>query len=218
MGKRYSVTIHNNASEAACFMVFQNDPTQWAPDAVSLAWLAKFSQPGPHSRTQFQWSADMGCSWAETGQLVPGVHFIASETYDCIGGRNLITLDYNGTYMLKNPTQGFDPARFYVAESAQVPTRSQVAVGITMSASTVYAVPARPQQNLTFSPRPRYFLAYGQYEEGQVIDISTVRNPLELCFPPGVYALTTTLNADGSWDQPVSLAQANQERLLLATE
>jgi hypothetical protein len=36
--------------------------------------------------------------------------------------------------------------------------------------------------------------------EGDVIDVSTVNNPLRLEYPTGVYALTTTLNVDGSWD------------------
>ena len=84
-----------------------------------------------------------------------------------------------------------------------------------MSGSTVYAVQARPNQNLAFSPRPRYFIAYGDYQEGDVIDVSTVNNPLELAFPPGVHALTTTLHADGSWTRPIPLARANEQRLRL---
>jgi hypothetical protein len=215
MGMIYSVTVNNHASHSAYFMVFQNDPTQWAPNALSLAWFARFSNPSPTSRVKFQWSIDTGFSWAETGELQPGIQFIATETYDPIGLNNKITLDYNGAYRFVNPTQGPDQSRFYLAESPNIPIRSAAAVGVTMGGSTVYAAQARPNQNLAFSPRPKYFIAYGDYEEGGVIDVSTVNNPLELPFPAGVYALTTTLNADGTWDQPESLAHSNASRLRL---
>lgn len=213
MGKIYSVTVNNHASHSACFMVFQNDPTQWAPNALSLAWFAQYSNPGPSSRIKFQWGVDTGFSWAETGELSPGMQFTATETCDLAGLNNKITLDYNRAYQFADPGRGPDPSRFYLAESPRIPLKSAAAVGVTMGGSTVYAVQARPSQNLSFSPHPKYFIAYGDYEEGEVIDVSALDNPLELPFPGGVFALTTTLNADGSWDRPVSLLQANESRL-----
>jgi hypothetical protein len=36
-----------------------------------------------------------------------------------------------------------------------------------------------------------------------------------LPYPAGVYALTTTLNANGTWDPPKSLAHSNASRLRL---
>jgi len=215
MGMIYSVTVNNHASHSAYFMVFQNDPTQWAPNALSLAWFAEFSNPGPSSRVKFQWSVDTGFSWAETSELQPGTQFTATETYDATGLNNKITLDYDRAYRFVNPIPGPDRSRFYLAESASVPGRSAAAVGVTMGGSTVYAAQARPNQNLAFSPRPRYFIAYGDYEEGDVIDVSAINNPLELPYPAGVYALTTTLNANGTWDPPKSLAHSNASRLRL---
>ena len=84
-----------------------------------------------------------------------------------------------------------------------------------MGGKTVYATQAQPNQNLTFSPQPNYMLAYGSYVEGQVIDVSTVNNPIALAYPIGIYSLETTLNADNSWTPPQPLALANAERLKL---
>lgn len=215
MGMIYSVTVNNHASHSAYFMVFQNDPTQLAPNALSLAWFAKFSNPGPTSRVKFQWSVDVGFAWAETGELQPGVQFTPTETYEPNGCNNKITLDCNRSYQFVNPAQGPEQSRLYLAQSGAIPARSAAAVGVTMGGSTVYAVQARTGQNLTFSPHPKYFIAYGDFEEGDVIDVSSINNPLELAYPSGVYALTTTLNADGSWDQPESLALSNASRLRL---
>jgi len=116
MGMIYSVTVNNHASHSAYFMVFQNDPTQWAPNALSLAWFAEFSNPGPSSRVKFQWSVDTGFSWAETGELQPGTQFTATETYDATGLNNKITLDYDRAYRFVNPIPGPDRSRFYLAE------------------------------------------------------------------------------------------------------
>lgn len=213
MGKKYSITVHNQASHSAYLTVFQNDPTQWSPHAMPLAWFAKFSRP--QSRIRFEWGDDLGFSWAETGELRPGMQFCASETHHPAGGNNQISLVYDGAYHFVNPERGPDAAGLHLAGSGSIPARSQAAVGVTMSGSTVYATQARPHQNLTFSPQPQYFIAYGNYEEGEVIDVSTILNPLQLSYPAGIYALTTTLHADGTWDQPISLAQANQERMRL---
>jgi len=215
MGKKYSITVNNHASNSAYFMVFQSDPTNWAPNALSLAWFSKYSNPGPTTRVTFEWNLETGFSWAETGELQAGIVYTATETYDPTNGLNRIMLDYNGAYQFVEPSKGPDPARFYLGETGNIPINSKAAVGMTMSGSTVFAVQAMPNQSLTFSPHPKYYIAYGNYQEGDVIDVGTINNPLELPYPTGVYALTTTLNIDGSWDQPQTLAQANAERLRL---
>lgn len=212
MGFKYTLTIKNHSSHSDYLMVFQNDPTSWSPDAMALAWFSKLSNPSPTSIVKFSWEIDWGFSWAETGIIQPGIKFEASETADTSGG-NKITLDYNGAYFFKDQTTGASPDRLYLSESKNIPVSSLASVGVTMSGNTVYATQARPNQNLTFSPHPTYFLAYGNYEEGQVIDISTVNNPLELRYDTGIYSLETTLNPDDTWDPPKSLASINVQRL-----
>ena len=220
MAMQYSLTVNNQASHSAYFMVYQNDPTLWDPNALSIAWFAKFSNPSPTSKVKFSWGVDWGFSWGDTGKLQAGVQYDASETYEPQGpSDNLITLDYNGAYFFGTPSAGADPNRFYMQESKNIPVGSSASVGMTMSGNTVYAVQARPNQNLTFSPHPTYYLAYGSYEEGKVIDVSTINNPLQLVYATGVYSLTTTLNADNTWKTPTTLAKTNARYLqLLAQE
>jgi hypothetical protein len=76
-------------------------------------------------------------------------------------------------------------------------------------------VQAQPNLNLTGSPHPTYFLAYGNYMPGQVIDVSEINKPVELLYPTGVYSLETTLNADNSWTPPTPVSSANAQRLKL---
>lgn len=216
MAQQYTLTVNNQAKKSAYFMVYQNDPTSWDKNALSIAWFAKYSNPSPTAKIKFTWNVDWGFSWAETGTLHAGIQFDASEIFLPTGATdNKITLDYNGAYFFDNETAGADPARLYLAESKNIPTDSLASVGVTMSGNTVYAVQASPNQNLTFSPHPTYYLAYGNYEEGSVIDVSTINNPLRLAYPTGVYSLTTTLNADNTWSKPLSLPEANAETLRL---
>jgi hypothetical protein len=207
MGNIYSVTINNRSSHSDYFMVFQNDPTAWAPNAMALAWFSKYSNPSPTAELTFEWTVDVGFSWAETGDLQPGIRFAASEKYIPQGGKNKITLDYNKGYLFTDEDQGPDKDRFYLAQSPDIPLKSLASVGVTMSGSTVFAAQARPNVNLTFSPHPRYFIAYG----------NSVNNALELTYPTGVYSLTTTLNANDTWVKPDSLVQANDKRLRLTS-
>ena len=211
MAKQYSLTVNNQASHSAYFMVYQNDPTAWDPNALSIAWFAKFSHPSPTAKIKFSWGVDWGFSWADTGKLQAGIQFDASETYAPQGpSDNLIQLDHsNNAYYFGKTSSGQDPDRFYIQESKNIPVNSSASVGMTMSGNTVYAVQARPNQNLTFSPHPTYYLAYGNFEEGKVIDVSTINNALQLVYPTGVYSLTTTLQADNTWTPPFSLAKSN---------
>ena len=213
MGYTYSVTITNHSSHPDYFMLFQNDPTSWDKNAMSLAWFAKYSNPAPNSRVKFSWTVDWGFSWAEIGELKPGILFEASDSVLTSPSSNQITLTYNGAYDFQSQQAGADPSRLYLREDGSIPLKSAAAVGVTMSGSTVYAAQARPNANLTFSPHPSYFLAYGNYAPGDVIDVSSVNNPLELRYETGVYALTTTLNKDDSWTEPSSVAQMNRRLL-----
>lgn len=205
----YTLTINNRSAHSDYFMVFQNDPGSFDSNAMALAWFSKYSNPGPNVTVKFTWTIDWGFSWADTGVLAPGVRYDANDVTPATSTTNQITLDYNGAFQFTNQQAGPDPTLFYIRENGDIPVNSSGSVGITMSGSTVYATQARPNNNLTFSPHPQYFLAYGNYQEGQVIDVSTVNNPLELDYETGIYSLTVTLNADDTWSPTLSLAEVN---------
>jgi hypothetical protein len=208
VGFKYSLTIYNRSSHTDHFMVFQNDPGSFDKNAMALAWFAKLSNPGPTAMVKFTWTVDWGFSWADTGPLSNGAKYEASETAAVDQG-NAITLDYNGAYRFTKQQKGSDPNLMYIGEASSIPVGSAASVGVTMSGRTVYATQARPNNNLTFSPHPVYYVAYGRYEEGEVIDVSTVNNPLALPYETGVYSLTTTLNKDDSWGKPVTTTALN---------
>lgn len=215
MAYEYTLTVNNHSAHSDYFMVFQNDPGSFDRNALALAWFAKYSNPGPTVTVKFTWTIDWGFSWADTGVLSAGVKYDASEVVLAAPTKNQITLDYNGAFQFTNQQAGPDPALLYIGESPNIPVNSAGSVGITMSGSTVYATQARPNNNLTFTPHPVYYVAYGNYQPGQVIDVSTVNNPLKLNYQQGIYSLTVTLNKDDTWSQPLALAELNSQFLAM---
>lgn len=213
MSYTYTLTVNNHSSHSDYLMVFQNDPGSFSPDAMAVAWFSKYSNPGPNVVVEFTWTIDWGFSWADTGVLAAGVKYVASDQREAGPTTNQITLDYNGAFQFTNQGPGPDPSRFYIAETGNIPVDSSGSVGMTMSGSTVYATQARPNNNLTFSPHPSYYIAYGNYQPGEVIDVNTVNNPLRLDYQTGVYSLGVTLNADDSWSTPQTAAELNTKLL-----
>lgn len=211
MGYKYTLTVNNHSTYASYFILFQKNSSGANSLSLPLAWFSKFSNPSATSRVRFQWTLDWGLSWAETGELRPGVSFFASQVYDLSQG-NKATLDYNGAYEFKEFAKGPEPNQIYLAESANIPVNSKAAIGVTLSGSTVFAVQAQPNMMLSFSPQVNYYLAYGNHEEGEVIDVNTLSNPLHLVYETGVYAQEVTLNMDNSWSAAISLAEANTQR------
>jgi len=206
----YSITITNQSAHSDYLMVFQQDPGSLAPDAMALAWFSKFSNPG--STDLFSWQITWGFSWADTGTLAAGATFAVSQQTSASNG-NQITLSNNGAYEFVDQTDGPDANLFYIVEDGSIPVDASGSVGITMYGNTVYAVQATPNTNLTFTPHPQYFLAYGNYTPGLVLDLSAVNKPLPLTYEAGIYSLAVTLNPDDSWSTVTTLAEKNASLL-----
>jgi hypothetical protein len=56
-----------------------------------------------------------------------------------------------------------------------------------------------PNMMVQISPQVRYWLTFGDYQQGQCLDAAGLQ-ATELTFPANVTAMTATYNADGSWD------------------
>jgi rhizosphere induced protein len=198
-GVTYTVNFINNSVDQGDVCIFQQDPDISNPNVLSLAWFSKLVFPT--TTVKFQWQINYSFVWGETGTLVPGVLFDASQTWGAdLSTNNKVTLAYQGAYTFENQTKGPQPGTLYIAEDSSLPI-NQASVGIGMSGAGTFVVQAQPRLNLTFTPHPRYWIAFGNFTQGQVLDIGQISNPFELDFPPNVYSITVTLNADNTWSE-----------------
>lgn len=201
-GVEYSVIFQNNSSNAWNACIYQTDPDIGNYNVQSLAWLTKAA--APTTTVAFDWTIDYSFVWDETGLLKPGVVFDASQTWAAnLSTTNAVTLTHPSTpqssyYTFENQGQGPNQGSLYVYTDNTVPL-NMASVGIGMSNAGTFVVQAQPNLNLIFTPHPRYWITFGTFIQGEVLDETEITNVAEIDFPPCIYTMYATLNADNTW-------------------
>lgn len=195
---KYNLVFHNDSSQFGNLCVYQTNPDITDPNVMSLAWFAKKAYPT--TRMSFTWDTSYHFVWDETGVLRPGVIFDASQSWEADPkASNQVTFSYeNGAYTFRDLGRGPRPNSLYIAEDITIPP-NQASVGIGMSGSGTFVVQAQPNMNLMFAPHPKYWVTFGNYQQGQVLDITEITNKSEVLFPNGVYTMEVTLNGDNTF-------------------
>jgi hypothetical protein len=207
MPPTYQVTFDNRSSNVGSVCLYQTAPGFTALGGpYSLAWFAQRSAPS--TQTIFAWEATFGFSWAETGFLTPGMTFRAAQELGAdLAATNQITFgSTGGVFQLFNQRPGPQPGSLFVRQDQTVPPQ-RYSLGFTVDRQTAFAVPAQPNMTVVFKPDIRYWIIFGTFTQGEVLDTSSFAarvdseftSPAQLVFPPNVYALTAVLNADNTW-------------------
>lgn len=207
-GVQYSLIFVNNSTQTGDACVYQQDPNITDPNVMSLAWFSK--KAAPTTTVQFDWTIDYSFVWSETGQLRPGVMFTASQTWaaDLSTTNQVQFTNLGGAYTFQNQTQGPQQGSLYILEDNTIPP-NQASVGVGMSGSGTFAVQAQPNTTAIFTPHPQYWITFGNYVQGEVLDITTISSAANIVFPPSTYSMTAILNADNTWTvQPTSSVNA----------
>lgn len=193
----YSLTCINNSQLHGSFAVFQKAPPMTVPDNVfSLAWFAR--PTAPSSRVTFTWGLDYNFVWAETGLLQPGINFAASQTFPADPyGKNYIQLTkdaYNAT-TFDNETDAGAVGSLTIQQLSTV-TPKTTSVGVGMSGSGTFAIQAAPNMTAVFTPHPNYWVIFGNYETGDVMNIEDVTGSVEVTYGGALTSRTATLGLD----------------------
>ena len=197
-GVTYSLVFQNNSTNQGSGCVYQEDPNLTKANVMSLAWFSKIA--ATKTKITFTWTIDYSFVWAETGELIPGVMFMAGQTFPAdLSTTNSITLsNIGGAYQFQNQGQGAVAGNLYIREDNTVPLK-QASVGIGMSGAGTFVVQAQPNINLIFTPHPKYYITFGTFTAGQVLDTLSITDKAEIAFPPGVTSMTAILNPDNTW-------------------
>ncbi|WP_416798718.1 protein rhiA [Ciceribacter azotifigens] len=193
----YSLTCVNNSQLSGSFAVFQKAPPMTIPGNVfSLAWFAR--PTAPKSKVTFTWNLEYSFVWSETGLLQPGINFSASQTMPADpNGQNLIQLtqDNYGATTFANPNASGAIGSLTIQQLPNVaPNRTSVGVG--MSGSGTFAVQAAPNMTAVFTPHPNYWVIFGNFVTGDVIDIEDVTNAVEVTYGGALTTRSATLGID----------------------
>jgi hypothetical protein len=160
---------------------------------------------------KFTWDLDFSFAWAESGQLVPGVHFDAGEIIDADPSDDAKNRAYfdrqNGAYLFGDLSKATAPGAGALAIStSKLIPNGLASVGVGINGKAAMAVNAAPNYQFTFIPKIHYWIAFGNFREGIVLDLnSMVRNICEIKFTANVYGLQVTLQENNTWS-PVTPA------------
>ena len=192
-----TLTMVNNSGKPGSLLVYQQaNPT---PDAI--AWLSKYAYPG--TNVQFSWDPTSWCFvWSGSGRLSPGVVFdVAQVVPASFTDASVVAFSYDGanrTFYFGTPHGGAPAGSLLIQQDSSIPVNG-AAVGIGMDGKAVYLVESQPNISVAFTPRASYWVAFAtKVQQGEYIDVTTM-TVAEVVFPPNVYAMTATIDAQGDW-------------------
>jgi rhizosphere induced protein len=200
-GVRYTLMFQNNSTNAWNACVYQTQPDISNYEVQSLAWFSKAAAPTTHVR--FDWTVNYSFVWDETGPLAPGVVFDASQTWPAdLSTTNRVTLTHPNSpysyYTFEDQGEGANGGSLYILTDETVPL-NMASVGIGMSGSGTFVCQAQPNLHLIFTPHPTYWITFGLFEQGQVLDLTEITNSAAIAFPAGIYTMYAILNQDNTW-------------------
>lgn len=194
---KYSLTCMNNSQLSGSFAVFQKAPPSTIPGNVfSLAWFARPTAPG--SQVTFTWGLDYSFVWSETGLLQPGINFAASQAVAADPDRlNLVQLtkDKYGATTFGHANGNGALGSLTIQQLSNV-APNKTSVGIGMSGSGTFAVQAAPNMTAVFTPHPNYWVVFGNYETGDVMDIQDVTEAVEVTYGGALVSRTANLSIE----------------------
>lgn len=196
-GAQYRINFVNNSTNSGSIVLFQQDQNVGVSGAMSLVWFSK--RVHPNTSGYFSWTVNYNFVWSKTGVLKPGVQFFASQAPEAdLTATNSIGFTFDGAYDFVNQTAGSLQGNLYIKQDGTIPL-NQVSVGIGMSGVGTFAVQAQPNTDLTFTPNPEYWICFGNFEQGEVLNVQEMAYAFPVQFPPGVYVMNALLNMDSSW-------------------
>lgn len=194
----YKLRVVNDSGSKTDFAVYQVDPG-FSAAAVPLVW-----QDVPlnaNAETGLSWNLDYSFSLSNSVDLKPGALYRPVQTLSVSPGapredRADLTDSHGVLGMHRSPSMQSDGTlSLYTAKA--IPTGDgSMALGMAGRPASVLKV--EPNQTLTFSPHPSYWITAGTFIEGEVINPRTVSDALHLNFGRDGL-ITVTLHLGGRW-------------------
>lgn len=195
----YTLKFENQSRNIGSVCIYQTDlSANQDNNAISLAWFAKRTHP--QTNVNFEWQADYSFVWSEIGELKPGIIFEASEVIAVdLQSLNKIMFDYKQEeFFFTSGGSNGQVGSLEISETCNIPFNT-ASVGVGMSGAGTFVKPAQPNMNIKITPHPEYWITFGNYEQGEVLDISEITNKQKIVFAPNQYSITAILQEDNTW-------------------
>lgn len=136
--------------------------------------------------------------------MLSGVYFDASEVWQADPGNpanNAVTLSRTGNaYHFIPPTRPSSCGSMSIFTDGSIPTAG-VSIGVGVSGQTAFACQATPNFDFNFMPHPEYWVAFGDFTEGEVLDFNRLSHSYKVQFPVNMYSMSLNFNPDNTWSE-----------------
>ena len=185
----------NNSQHSGVVIVYQHPPNTATERAFAVAWQAL--SVAPASRAIFHWSTDYSVALGQSGNVAVGSHFVPRTTLrvDLVAGVQVTVNPSAGTLQITE--QGGVEAGALNVSVLQDSTvdRSAVAVRIDGKPSLVVSTP--PGVRWTYRPSSTYYVAFGHFMEGMILNTSLIPQSIAVQLEEGADEATVMLVPDG---------------------
>lgn len=196
MSEHYQVTVNNNSGTPQNFLIYQQ--MSIVPyNTMPLAWLTRMIPPG--GMGSFSWAPMYDFYWAQAGPLQPGVRVFPSQMAGASRpGSNKIGLENQGEPSFTGTSSDPGNSGFGIQVAGNIPPGA-IGIGMAINGSPAYVAPAEPNSDNMFEGGPRYFIAVGNAQQGEIIEPRSLMASAELRFQPGSTAISAVFEPDGTW-------------------
>jgi hypothetical protein len=197
-GQVYTLRFKNRSESQYDFLVFQQGIDVNEPNGYTLAWFTRQVANGVD--LDFTWTVDYAFVWSDQGTLKPGITFEARQVIPAdLTTANLVTFtDVDGAFQFGTPTAGGTAGSLTIDEANTIP-KNMAKVGIGMSGQGTHVIDAEPNVGAVFTPHPEYWIGFGFFKQGQVLDIQSLVNAQQVPFSANVFQMTATLDSGNNW-------------------
>lgn len=200
MPNRYTLEVTNDSYFPGDICVYQGCTEVDELHVMSLAWFSRYAYPS--STVTVSWTLDYSFHWAYSGELKPGLRFQSTQSQPAnLRFSNQITLNYddeNDAFRFKDQTQNKQGGSFHIEQDATIPPTS-VAAGVGVSGAAAFAMQARPNWNFIFTPSSTYWVTFGTFEHGEVLDRTSISQRQQIIFPSNCYRMRARLTPANTW-------------------
>lgn len=198
----YTLTFSNNSDRQGTLCLYLRPQEQSGSAPYSLAWQTALVPLG--GQAQFTWKADYAFAWAETGKLAPGVAFEPAQIFPADPAdprKSTIALNYRwGAYTFEPTEHCVEKGSLCILSEAAVP-EDLAAIGICLAGKPALAWNTTPNQRFVFKPSYRCWAAFGNFEQGEVLDLQALAGAHEVRFQAEGGSASLILEQDGSWTE-----------------
>lgn len=195
----YSLNIENKGTFYGEIVIYQKQKNLEQKGSNSVAWMTRTINPG--TEATFSWEEIYNFVWGESQNLKTGVIFNENQMIEGsprIGNKVEFTQNEYG-YTFHQSTAPKDIGKLIIEESELIESRKS-SVGIGMCGLGTLIWDAEPSTTLKIEAKFEYWLTYGAFQEGEVLDLKEILDKsIKLEYPPHKYNATVAIMADNSW-------------------